>query len=207
MQSQFWREKRSMFAEAVVKVGGSLFDLPHLGSQLHAWIATLPTRKVLLIPGGGSAADLVRQVDRLDQLGDEQSHWLALRAMAFTAHVLATRLGDADVIADADQRHDVWQSGHIPVLDAHAFAFGDEQRPDHLPHHWEITSDSLAARVAHVATIPLLYLMKSRNVPPDWATAARQGVVDAAFPALLASYGLHAAGINFRNWVSEHACH
>lgn len=48
----------------VVKVGGSLFDLPDLGPRLRAWLKTLRTADVLLVPGGGPTADVVRSLDR-----------------------------------------------------------------------------------------------------------------------------------------------
>jgi aspartokinase-like uncharacterized kinase len=193
-----------MSAETFVKVGGSLFDLPNLGEHLRAWLATLPAGRVLLAAGGGAAADLVRDADRLDGLGEERSHWLALRALTFTAHQLAARLEGADVVTDLAERHAVWNAGRFPILDLHAFAIADENNPDHLPHLWSTTSDSLAARVAIVADISDLVLLKSRDVPPDWAEAVRAGAVDPGFPILLAAAGakLRASAINFRRFVA-----
>ena len=189
-----------MTNELIVKVGGSLYDLPDLGPRLRAWLALQATRRIVLFPGGGAAADWIRHVDSLAQLGEERSHWLALRALTLTAHVLAARLPGATVIEDLNEREAAWRRGLVPVLDPHAFARADEHRADHLPHSWDVTSDSLAARAAIVAVCPELILLKSRDLPTDddWTAAARLGLVDAAFP--LASASLRVLVVNFRQW-------
>ena len=60
----------------VVKVGGSLFDLPGLGPCLRRWLDGLDG-DVILVPGGGPTADVVRTFDRRQVLGQEKAHWLA----------------------------------------------------------------------------------------------------------------------------------
>ena len=65
-----------MVDEMVVKVGGSLNDVPELGRRLRQWLDAQTTTRVLIIPGGGRAADLVRQADDLDDLGEERCHGL-----------------------------------------------------------------------------------------------------------------------------------
>jgi aspartokinase-like uncharacterized kinase len=184
----------------VVKVGGSLYDLPDLGGRLRAWLEAHCTSRILLIPGGGSAADWIRQLNTYDHLGEEQSHWLALRALTFAAHVLSQLLPRAMVIERVEERQAAWDRDQVPILDLHAFALADEARAGHLDHSWDITSDSLAARVALVAGISHLVLLKSRSLPEpiDWLAAAGQGLVDRAFPAVVGS--LRVSAINFRAW-------
>jgi aspartokinase-like uncharacterized kinase len=164
----------------------------------------LPTRRVMIVAGGGAASDLVRKADALDDLGEERCHWLALRALKFTAHVLADRLRGGCVIEAIEDRTQAWRRGETPVLDLHAFALADEARPDHLPHVWAVTSDSLAVRVAMVAKVPELILLKSCDAPQanDWIEAARRGVVDLEFSSILAAAGsgLRVTILNFRQW-------
>ena len=70
----------------VVKVGGSLYDLPDLGSRLRAWLTEqCAGDDVVLVPGGGGTADVIRHFDRVHGLGEETSHWLALRALTLNA--------------------------------------------------------------------------------------------------------------------------
>ena len=191
-----------MVPDIVVKVGGSLFDSPDLGTRLRYWLDALQTRRVVLVSGGGAAVDLVRQADTLDRLGEERCHWLALRAMQFTAHLLAARLPGGQVMNDIADREAAWERGQTPILDLYAFAIADEARPGHTAHNWIVTSDALAARVAMVADIPELVLLKSCPLEEgwDWAEAARQGVVDAAFPGIMASAArrLKARVVDFR---------
>jgi aspartokinase-like uncharacterized kinase len=196
-----------MATEVVVKVGGSLYDVPNLGRELRSWLDIQSHCRTLLVPGGGAAAGLVREADARDDIGEELCHWLALRSLAFTAHVLAARLPGGHVINKIEQREEAWQRGKAPIVDMYAFALSDEARPDHLPHRWSVTSDSLAARVCMVAGIERLILLKSCSVPGDWSwhEAARRGLVDDAFPEVIAASGgrLHAMVLNWRDTAAS----
>ena len=145
---------------------------------------------MLVVPGGGPFADAVRQLDAVHALGEEQSHWLALRALGVAAEfVKAVALRPED------------SASRLSVVDALAFAAGDEA----LPHSWAVTSDSLAARVAVVNRAERLILLKSIDVPPDtpWPVAAANGWVDAHFPqvAATATFAIHV--LNFRRWLDR----
>src|SRR5579862_2178097 len=117
MQSPCWQRSAPMGTDLVVKVGGSLFDLPDLGLRLRSWLDAQTTRRILVVPGGGATVDLVRQVDAFDQLGEERSHWLALRALQFTGHLLASRLIGGHVIEQIEHREQAWMANQIPILD------------------------------------------------------------------------------------------
>src|SRR5260370_31880678 len=77
----------------VVKIGGSLFDWPELKPRLQQYLATLSGTNFILIPGGGHAADAVRELDRVHFLGEDAAHWLALHALTANAPFLAPLLG------------------------------------------------------------------------------------------------------------------
>jgi aspartokinase-like uncharacterized kinase len=191
---------------AVVKVGGSLYDLPDLATRLRGWLAAEGNSGagVLLVPGGGAAADVVRDLDRRHQLGEEASHWLALRALSLAAYFLAALLPSARVIEDVMECEGVWRGGGVPVLDAHSFALADEGRAGCLPHTWAVTSDALAARVAVVTRARRLVLLKSVTVPrgADWREAGRRGLVDETFAEVLrdAPAELCVRAVNLRVW-------
>src|SRR5262245_15163731 len=129
----------------VLKVGGSLYDLPDLGARLRALLASLSESDRLLVPGGGETADVVRGFDARFGLGPERAHWLALEACSLNARLLLHLVPEAHLVADPALCRGVC------VLDPLAFARLDEQRPDHLPHCWDATSDSVAGRAAVVA--------------------------------------------------------
>lgn len=181
----------------VAKVGGSLFDLADLGPRLRRWLGSLAAADVLLVPGGGAAADVVRDLDRRHGLGDEQAHWLALRATTLNAHVLAALLPPARVLYDPRYR-----DTPLSILDPYAFVRGDDGRPGCLPHSWAVTTDAVAARIAVREGAARLFLLKSVTIPPDlnWEEAARQGMVDPAFAGVVrqAPRGMEVAAVNLR---------
>src|SRR5262249_34532604 len=76
----------------VVKVGASLNDLGDLRPRLECFLKELGTREIVIVPGGGSTADAVRELDRCHNLGEETAHWLALHALKLNAHFLAQLL-------------------------------------------------------------------------------------------------------------------
>jgi aspartokinase-like uncharacterized kinase len=184
----------------IVKVGGSLYELPELASKLEQWLASLATSHVLLIPGGGSTADLVRAWDRLHDLGEERSHWLAIQALTLNANFLERLLKNARVVASLAECGVVWKSRTIPILDPRSILEADEGNPDRLPHTWDATSDSVAARVAILARAKRLILLKSADIDPKrtWDALAADGLVDPVFPKLAAGL-CPVQVVNFRN--------
>jgi aspartokinase-like uncharacterized kinase len=171
----------------VVKVGGSLFGQPNLGPRLRAWLKTFGRAPILLVAGGGRAAEVVRELDRCHDLGEEGAHWLALRSLSVTAHFLQILLPGAEILGDIASSHRIPCVGRPMVLDPYAFLSTDEGRPGCLAHTWDVTSDAIAARVAVVSGARELILLKSVAVPQDvnWATAANLGLVDRAFAGVL----------------------
>jgi 5-(aminomethyl)-3-furanmethanol phosphate kinase len=183
----------------VVKVGGSLFDLPDLAERLRACVASLAPRHVVLIPGGGRATDVVRGLDACHALGEERSHWLALLAMSLNAQFLAAILPGTAVTLVAHDLAALRRRGTIPIVDAYAFCREDEGRPGSLPHFWQVTSDSIAARIARVLGASELVLLKSAEPPEgDWEAAARAGYVDPYFPRAVRGLA-HVRAVNLRS--------
>jgi 5-(aminomethyl)-3-furanmethanol phosphate kinase len=181
------RVGRGVVAVIAVKVGGSLFDHPRLGPGLRAYLESLAPSEVVLIPGGGNLAETVRKLDRLHGLGDEASHWLALQTMTVTAAFLS-QLVDLPAFAS-----------RVSILDVFAFAREDEWRPGALPHSWDVTSDSIAARVAVVTGAERLILLKSIDIPlgTSWTDATERGWVDRHFPHIIATAAFPVETVNF----------
>jgi aspartokinase-like uncharacterized kinase len=181
----------------VVKVGGSLFDLPGLAGRLEDWLARHGPAHFLLVPGGGAAADVVRDLDRHHALGEEKSHWLALRALSLNARFLRALLPSSRIVSRPWRK----SASGPGVLDAHAFARLDDRAPGRLPHIWEVTSDSVAARAAVVGGATELVLLKSATVQGmSWGAAAEAGLVDAHFPGMVRGAAFRVSALNFREW-------
>src|SRR5438552_385943 len=103
----------------LIKVGGSLFDLPDLAARLRSLLAGITSQRLYLFPGGGPTADVVRQLDRLHGLGEELAHWLALRSLTVNAFFLQGLLPELPVTTalDAPAR---------AILEPYALAWADE---------------------------------------------------------------------------------
>jgi aspartokinase-like uncharacterized kinase len=176
-----------MIRPIVIKVGGSLFDWPELPRQLNAILLehSAARRNLVLLPGGGAAADFVRGLDRTFVLGDLPAHRLALRSLDLTAHALAALVPGLDVIDDVGNIAPFWKQGRTPLLAPRRFLEEhDRDDDDALPASWDVTSDSIAARVAVYLGGADLLLLKSAPLPPgaDRRAAAELGLVDPLFP-------------------------
>ena len=200
----------------VVKIGGSLLNFRDLAVRLRDWLVEQPPALNVLVVGGGPLVDCLRETDRLHGIGDEVCHHLAIETMGVTTRLVRKMLADVgmgtiDVLADADAV-ERWRtvastavSSHGPtslaVIDPVAFLRREETRDDirPLPHTWDVTSDSIAARLATRTNADELVLLKS-CLPPSGATvstAAMAGYFDPVFP--IAAGGRKVRCVNLRD--------
>ena len=174
----------------VYKIGGSLFDLPDLPRLIGQVLAQRPANAALLIAGGGAAADVVREWDRVHHLGDEAAHILALEAMDLTASLLARFFPKARLVRSPRQVAGAATDGALSILCAGCFIKGVEaQGTSRLEHTWRVTSDSIGAWTAGVLAASELVLVKSVPLPREMnpTAAAAAGLVDEKFPAFAAN--------------------
>jgi aspartokinase-like uncharacterized kinase len=186
--------------DIVAKVGGSLYDLPDLSPRLRAWLAGVQGARVLLVPGGGPTVDAIRRLDAVHTLGEEASHWLALQALSVNAHFLASLLPDVPVVETPHT-----SPFSVAVLSPWPFLRDDEGRAGCLPHHWDVTSDSVAARAAVLLGATELVLLKSVTIPlppdGDWRDASCRGWIDGYFPQVVCQRPeLRVRAVNLREW-------
>lgn len=167
----------------VVKVGGSLYDLPQLGHKLQKYLQSLQPEQIMIMPGGGELADVIRTWDRIHALGEQSAHRLAMHTLEIAARFLRQLLGP-----DA------------PPMALEGLELGD------WPASWAVTSDSLAARAAWQFHASRLVLLKSVDIPPGtpWELAAAHGWVDRFFPRAVAGAPFGIEAINFRRWCESH---
>jgi aspartokinase-like uncharacterized kinase len=174
----------------VVKLGGSLLDWPTLPDRLRAYLSGLGGVRPILVVGGGGMADVLRDLDTIHALGEIGSHALALRILDVTASLLVRLIPGTSFASTLSDLSRCWEAGLVPVL-APRLVLDDDDRlasAEALPHSWEVTTDSIAARVARLVGASELVLLKSAPPPADLATAIDGGWVDRHF--LAASRGL-----------------
>jgi 5-(aminomethyl)-3-furanmethanol phosphate kinase len=166
--------------ETVVKVGGGMLAFPeHFTAVLSAIATASRGRRLLVVPGGGPFADLVRDVSRRRQLGDDPAHWMAVLAIDQYAHVVVAGLAGAVLVTDRRTIADALAAGQVPVLSPSPWM----READPLPHSWDVTADSIAAWVAGEVGARKLILIK----PPGCrgGHAADSSLVDAHFSRAL----------------------
>lgn len=159
----------------VVKVGGGLLRTQGLEGLRRACAeaseraTSLP---VLVVPGGGPFADVVRAVDSRVGLADGVAHALALRAMDQLGVLLAPLLPGAELLSALAAPR-----GLALVMAASAF----QNRPG-VPESWAVTSDSLAVLAAGAIGADEAVLLK-----PVAGVLARWPSDDPPLPALTAA--------------------
>jgi aspartokinase-like uncharacterized kinase len=174
----------------VVKIGGSLLDLPDLLERFQAWRSGQLKDAGLLVVGGGRVADLVRAFHQTHRLEIPVGHDLCVRAMQFNTYLLAAKLTDASIVKSPDQCDTVWNAGKLAVVDPLAWLDYQERELDiAIPRRWSFTSDSIAAHLATCLEAGRLSLLKS-TLPDgacDLLRAAELELVDGDFPEAAAS--------------------
>ncbi|MGA9139028.1 MAG: amino acid kinase [Methanocella sp.] len=116
----------------MLKIGGSLFDC---SKELLKRVAAENT-DVLVLPGGGAFANVVRDVYGRGGISDDAAHWMALLAMDQYGYYLSDGTG-------VPMTNKISGKGTRIAL-----AYEILRQDDTLPHSWDVTSDTIAAWMA-----------------------------------------------------------
>lgn len=161
--------------------------MPGIAGVIREVLFQRPQNPTLLIAGGGPAADVVRQWDRVHHLGEIAAHELALEAMDLAASLLAQLLPEARLVRSEKQIATAARDNVISLLCAGCFIKASESR-GHFPleRSWRVTSDSIAAWASGVLSASELVLVKSVPHPDEMTAdaAAQAGLVDESFPQM-----------------------
>lgn len=171
----------------VIKLGGSLLDWPELAVRLRRWLANQPPAANVLIVGGGPLVEGLRSIDRAQRLSASAAHWLAIDAMSLTSRSLCEVLPEASLV-DSLAAIDAGSVKQLLILDVAPTLRAEQGTDTALPESWDVTSDSIAAHVAHQLQAAELVLLKSSDAPEQGTAEAlaRAGHVDAYFPRVAA---------------------
>ncbi len=122
-------------AMIVVKLGGSLIHRARGIVKEMVDLSNESGETILIVPGGSVFADTVRKVNA----SDEASHWMAILAMEQYSYYIADG-STAELVEDTGI-----EDAGVYILKPYALL----KRKDELPHTWDVTSDTIAAWVAH----------------------------------------------------------
>lgn len=175
--------------DLVLKVGGSLARRPGRLAPLMRRVAHLArSLRLVVLPGGGVFADLVRTEKARLGLDEARAHRMALLAMDQYGLALARFCPGARPVTTLEAARRLAASGKAPILLASTL-LGRERR---LEKSFRLTSDSIAAYLAKRTGVPRLALLKSTTrpdgrlrTPGEARRLARRGVVDPLFPEIL----------------------
>ena len=167
----------------VIKLGGSLLNWPELVGQFRSWLAAQSPAANVIVVGGGPLVESLRALDRVHSLSDETAHWLAIRAMSVTSAMVAELLSEATMVR-APKELRLKSSEPPQILDVEEFLRQERGERGALRCSWDVTSDSIAARLANALHASELVLLKSAlPADPTHEATARGGYVDASFAA------------------------
>lgn len=187
----------------VIKVGGSLLALKHLKQELQELLDGLSTHRVVLMTGGGPAVKALKSwcetanTDKASAkskqqswyqtpMTDEQAHWQCIKLMGDLTRTLAETFPNSVVVTSWSDAEKAWVADRLPWLVVEPFLRADHARRDHLPESWAVSSDSIAAHLAHRYRADLL-LLKACELPRRAVlatTLAKRGIVDSYFPTI-----------------------
>jgi len=130
----------------VIKIGGSLAlyqeKLKILCSKLRV---ASKKHNILVIPGGGEFADVVRVLDKRFTLSDSVSHKMAILGMDQYGFLLSDLIKGSQVINQLKHIQNIFDSHKLPIFLPSNFIL----RNNPLENSWNVTSDSIAVYIAN----------------------------------------------------------
>jgi aspartokinase-like uncharacterized kinase len=173
-----------MTALRVIKLGGSLLGRTDLRPRFDEWLASQRPAKNLIVVGGGSLVEAIRELHHVHRFSAATCHELAIDAMSVTARLVAELL-DLPRLTKLDEARETLRAA--AVFDVRDTVWHEEPKTPgiRLEIGWHVTSDSIAARIAQMLGASELVLLKSAPPPSqDIAALAAQGYVDEFFPRI-----------------------
>ena len=142
--------------DAVIKIGGSLAEDPERLRALCTKLSEFAKKyAIIVVPGGGRFADVVRDFDQRFTLSSEVSHRMAILGMDQFGLLLSQIIPNSCatyLLNDAKQLSEIRV---VPIFLPSPLMFQEDQ----LENSWNVTSDSIAAYVAsrlHAAKVLLV---------------------------------------------------
>jgi aspartokinase-like uncharacterized kinase len=126
----------------ILKLGGSLMDTGREIMHFLGDYAETKSYSFIVIPGGGPFAEEIKKLSEKRTISDDMTHWMAVLAMHQFGLFLA---GGEQEISVAERLEDLSNAGPICILLPYKILKAD----DSLPHTWDVTSDTIAAFIAH----------------------------------------------------------
>ena len=139
----------------VVKIGGSLF--PEYAIEL---VKQLKGTGSVVILGGGEFANLIREYDSQVNFSDEANHWRAIDCMDIIAKLVDDKVDSSKLAYSLDEVDKISDDGLTPIFVVSEFLRSE----DPFECSWDVTSDSIAAYIAHSLNANLLIVTNVNGI-------------------------------------------
>lgn len=139
----------------VVKIGGSLF--PDYAIKLAE---KLENTNSLIILGGGEFANLIRKYDELKNFSSEITHNTAIDCMDILSKLVNDKVISTKLIFSIEDAEKIIDEGFTPIFVVSEFL----KKEDPFKCSWDVTSDSIAAYVAHLLNANLLIVTNVNGI-------------------------------------------
>ena len=139
----------------VVKIGGSLF--PNYAIDLAN---RLKNTNSCIVLGGGEFANLIRKYNDEQNFSEEVNHWTAIDCMDIIAKLVNDKVESAKLAYSIDEVNKISGEGFTPIFVVSEFLRAE----DFFECSWDVTSDSIAAYVAHLLNAKLLIVTNVNGI-------------------------------------------
>ncbi len=179
----------------VVKLGGSLYNTPELSNWLQALAIYSARQPIIIVPGGGPFADLVRDAQKQHALSDTTAHHMAIVAMKQFG-ILIMGLEPRCQLLTSDRNLaplSIWLPDDSIL------------KQSTIEQSWNISSDSLALWLSGEVSAQQLLLVKCIE-PPSTSIKqlAEQNIIDNGFSDLFAKTAVTIKIIHSHNYHRLH---
>ncbi|MBR5953925.1 MAG: delta 1-pyrroline-5-carboxylate synthetase [Methanobrevibacter sp.] len=187
----------------VVKIGGSLF--PDYAIDLAK---KLKDTNSLIILGGGEFANLIRKYDSVHNFSPEVTHFTAIDCMDIISKLVNDKVDSAKLAFSIDDAVKISDEGFTPIFVVSDFL----KEEDPFECSWDVTSDSIAAYVAHILNAKLFIVTDVNGIytqdPKEPGSifiskidatillTFQESSIDAMLPSLLLRFGTNCYVVN-----------
>jgi 5-(aminomethyl)-3-furanmethanol phosphate kinase len=143
-------------ASIVIKVGGSLALYPEALRNFCIEISEISKeQKLIVVPGGGEFADVVRRLDKRFHLSCNMSHKMAILGMDQYGLLLSDLMPGSVTIDKIEEVNRLLDFDKLPIFLPSNLLF----REDPLENSWAVTSDSIAVYIAKRLQVTKVFLV------------------------------------------------
>ena len=114
----------------------------------------------VIVLGGGEFANLIRKYNDEIDFSEEVNHWTAIDCMDIIAKLVNDKVESTKLAFSIDEVNKISDEGFTPIFIVSEFL----RQEDPFECSWDVTSDSIAAYVAHLLNANLLIVTNVNGI-------------------------------------------